>query len=100
VVSSPVSLSSSPLNHGMPVAVHGFYGCSNPYEDEFSRSWNIICSSFSGVNFLANLPPKVIMGDSVRMKISQADYEAGSSACQFNLHGHLTLHKGDSSLST
>lgn len=56
-------------------------------------------ADFDG-NFLANLPPKVIMGDSVRVKISQAAYEAGLSACQSNLHGRLTLHKGDSPLTT
>lgn len=51
-------------------------------------------------NFLANLPPKVIMGDSVRVKISQAAYEVGLVSCQCNLHARLTLHKGDSPITT
>ncbi|AES62086.1 DUF4283 domain protein [Medicago truncatula] len=51
-------------------------------------------------SFLSKLPPKVIMGDSVRVKISQAVYESGLAACQCNLHGRLTLHKGDSPLTT
>ena len=54
----------------------------------------------SGDTFLTNLPPKVIMGDSVRVKISQAAYESGLAACRFNLHGRLTLHKGDTPLTT
>jgi len=51
-------------------------------------------------NFLAKLQPKVVMGDSVRVKISQATYKLGLAVCQFNLHGHLTLHKGDSLIIT
>ena len=43
---------------------------------------------------------KVVMGNSVRVKISQAAYESGLAACRFNLHGRLTLHKGDAPLTT
>ena len=56
--------------------------------------------ALSGDVFLNKLPPKVVMGDSVRIKISQAAYELGLAACQLNLHGRLTLHKGDSPLTT
>jgi len=42
----------------------------------------------------------VVMGASARIKISQAAYESGLAACRFNLHGRLTLHKGDSPLTT
>jgi len=40
------------------------------------------------------------MGNSVRVKISQAAYESGLAACRFNLYGRLTLHKGDTPLTT
>jgi hypothetical protein len=40
------------------------------------------------------------MGASVRVKISQAAYESGLTSCQCNLHGRLTLHKGDNPLTT
>jgi len=59
-----------------------------------------LSGSVSGDSFLTQLPPKVIVGDSVRVKISQASYESGLAACQCNLHGRLTLHKGDSPLTT
>jgi hypothetical protein len=63
-----------------------------------------LCGSSSGSpngeGFLSKLPPKGVMGDSVRIKISQAAYESGLAACRFNLHGRLTLHKGDSPLTT
>ena len=40
------------------------------------------------------------MGDLVCVKISQAAYESGLVACRFNLHGRLTLQKGDTPLTT
>jgi len=40
------------------------------------------------------------MGNSVRVKISQAEYEAGLADCSCKLHGRLTLYKGDSPLTT
>jgi len=40
------------------------------------------------------------MGSSVRVKITQAAYESGLAACKCNLHGRLTLQKGNSSLTT
>jgi len=43
---------------------------------------------------------KIVMGNSVRVKISQAAYESGLASCCFNLHSRLTLHKGDSPLTT
>jgi len=49
---------------------------------------------------LTQPPPKVVMGNSVRVKISQVEYETGLAYCSCNLHGRLTLHKGDSSLTT
>jgi len=54
----------------------------------------------SDANFLAQLPPKVIMGDSVRIRILKAAYESGLAACRTHLHGRLTLHKGDSPVTT
>lgn len=60
----------------------------------------ILSNASSGENFLANLPPKVVMGDSVRIKISQAAYESGLAACKCHLYGRLTLHKGDSPITT
>jgi len=59
-----------------------------------------LSGSASGDSFLANLPPNVVIGDSVRVKITQAAYESGLKACSCNLHGRLTLHKGDSPLTT
>lgn len=49
---------------------------------------------------LTQFPSKVVMGDSVRIKISQAEYEFGIADCSRNLHGRLTLSKGDSPLTT
>ena len=49
---------------------------------------------------LSQLPPKLIMGKSVRVRISQAEYDAGIVDCCSNIHGRLTLRKGDSPLTT
>jgi len=40
------------------------------------------------------------MGKFVRVKINQAEYEAGLVDCCSNIHGRLTLRKGDSPLTT
>jgi len=49
---------------------------------------------------ISQLPPKVVMGKSVHVKITQAEYEAGLVDCCSNIHGRLTLRKGDSPLTT
>jgi len=49
---------------------------------------------------LNQLPPKVFIGDTVSIKISQKEYEAGLEECKSNLHGRLTLQKGDPPLTT
>jgi len=49
---------------------------------------------------LTQLPPKIVMGKSVRVKITQTEYEAGLTDCGSNLHGRLILYKGDSPLIT
>jgi len=49
---------------------------------------------------LTQLPPKIVMGKSVRVKITQTEYEAGLTDCSSNLHGRLMLHKGDAPLTT
>jgi len=49
---------------------------------------------------IAQPPPKVIMGSTVRVKISRAGYESGLAACRTHLHGRLTLHKGDAPLTS
>lgn len=49
---------------------------------------------------LSQLHPKAVMGDSVRVKISQDEHESGIADCRCNLHGRLTLHKSDSPLIT
>lgn len=59
-----------------------------------------LSGAVSGESLLDQLPPKVVMGDSVHVKISQAAYESGLAACKCNLHGRLTLQKGDSPLTT
>lgn len=56
--------------------------------------------SCSGDLQLTKLPPKIVMGTSVRVKISQAEYEFGVAACKCNLHGRVALHKGDPPLTT
>jgi hypothetical protein len=56
--------------------------------------------SNSGEIQLSQMPTKVVMGNSVRVKISQAEYEFGILDCRCNLHGRLTLNKGDSPLTT
>lgn len=60
----------------------------------------ILSGELSGDAFLAQLPPKVIMGRTVRVKISKAAYESGLAACQTHLHGRLILHKGDAPITT
>lgn len=47
---------------------------------------------------LNQLPPKVIMGDAVRVKITQAELDYGIYDCRMNLHGRITLAKGDTPL--
>lgn len=54
----------------------------------------------SGESFLAHSPPKVVMDDSVCIRISRAAYELGLLACKTHLHSRLTLHKGDAPLTT
>jgi len=56
--------------------------------------------SCSGDLQLTKLPPKIVMGTSVHVKISQAEYEFGVAACKRSLHGRVTLHKGDPPLTT
>lgn len=60
----------------------------------------ILSGTSSDENFLAKPPPKVVMGDSVRIKITQDAYESGLAACKCHLHGRLTLHKGDAPVTT
>ena len=60
----------------------------------------VLAGTISNANLLAQLPPKVIMGDSVRIRISKDAYESGLAACRTHLHGRLTLHKGDSPVTT
>jgi len=45
-------------------------------------------------------PPKVVMGNSVHVRISKAAYEVGVASCRTHLHGRLTLHKGDTPITT
>lgn len=56
--------------------------------------------SSSDEHHLSKLPPKIVMGTSVRVKVSQSEYDSGVAKCQFNLHGRVTLHKGDKPLTT
>jgi len=49
---------------------------------------------------LSQLPPKIVMGKSVRVKITQAEYEAELVDCCSNIHGRLLLRKDDSPLTT
>jgi hypothetical protein len=59
-----------------------------------------LAGAVSEENFMAHPPPKVVMGDSVRVRISKAAYESGLAACRTHLHGRLTLHKGDTPVTT
>lgn len=43
---------------------------------------------------LQRLPPKVIIGDTVRIKLTQREYEAELEDCKRHLHGRVTLQKG------
>jgi len=45
-------------------------------------------------------PPKIVIGKSVRIKITQDEYESGLADCRSNIHGRLILHKGDTPLTT
>lgn len=47
----------------------------------------------SGYTQLSQLPTKVVRGDTVRVKISQDEYEHGIEDCKQNLHARLTLNK-------
>lgn len=49
---------------------------------------------------LHQLPPKVVIGDSVRVRISQAEYESGIADCKIHVHGRITFNKGDTPLTT
>ena len=49
---------------------------------------------------IPQLPPKIVMGKSVRVKINQREYEFGIEDCKTNLHGRLTLKKGDPPLTS
>ena len=72
-----------------------------PESGKSGRSFaQVLSGGSSSDTSLTKLPPKVVMGASVRIKISQVAYESGLAACRFNLHGRLTLHKGDSPLTT
>jgi len=64
---------------------------------EFGKSFAQALSN-SGEIQLSQMPTKVVMGNSVRVKISQDEYEFGIVDCRCNLHGRLTLNKGDSPL--
>jgi len=44
------------------------------------------------------IPPKVVVGDTVRIKISQDGYGHDLEDCNRNLHGKVTLQKHDSPL--
>jgi len=44
---------------------------------------------------LHQLPPKVIMGDTVRVCITQNELESSIADCRMSLHGRITLDKGD-----
>lgn len=46
------------------------------------------------------IPPRTIIGDFVRSKPSQEDYEARIRDCNANLHGRITLQKNDAPLIT
>jgi hypothetical protein len=47
---------------------------------------------------VSQLPSPVIKGDSLCIKITQAEYEKGLADCQKNLHGRVLLNKGDKPL--
>lgn len=49
---------------------------------------------------LNNLPPKVEKGESIGVLISQDEHEAGLEECKCNLHGRLSLNKGDAPITT
>jgi len=49
---------------------------------------------------LSQLPPKVVMGNSVIVKISQEELENSIADCSCSLHGRLIMNKGDSPLPT
>jgi hypothetical protein len=68
---------------------------------ESSKSFaQALSDAVSDENFFVHLPPKVVMGDSVRVTISKAAYESRLAACRTHFHGRLTLHKGDSPVTT
>lgn len=47
---------------------------------------------------LTPLPPRIVTRKTVRVKITQTEYEVGISDCRTNLHSRLILRKGDSPL--
>jgi len=49
---------------------------------------------------LDQLPPKVIVGDTVCVKITQPVYEKEQDACQRLLHGRVTMQKSDAPLTS
>jgi len=65
---------------------------SKPSEPEKSFAQVLLDSCDIPLN---QLPPKVIMRDTVRVKITQAELDSSISDCRMNLHGRITLAKGD-----
>jgi len=46
------------------------------------------------------LTPRVVIGDTVRIKISPKGYATGMNKCKTHLHGRVTLQRNDAPLST
>jgi len=49
---------------------------------------------------VTHLPPRVVIGDTVRIKLSQDWYVAGFKDCTTHLHGRVTLQRNDAPLTT
>ena len=89
------------VNHGMSLAIHGFLD-STMVRVKLPDVRKSFAQALSGSNDpqLTQLPMKIVMGKSVRVKITQTGYEAWLTDCSINLHDRLILHKGDSPLTT
>jgi len=44
---------------------------------------------------VTQLPPRVVIGDTVRIRITQKVYEAEFNDCSTHLHGRVTIQKNE-----
>lgn len=81
--------------------------CSRPFLSPLeSAAPEILGKTFSQVvvNFddsqVTQLPPRTMIGDKVKIKITQEEYEAEFRDCSTHLHGRVVVQQSDTPLTT